>query len=297
MLLSLPVLHQRLLFGPLMIAALVVVVWLDQVVEQVSTTADGSSSVPPGVVLLAAALVLAVFVAREVAYIFRAAGVRASARSMWAAGAVGLVASWLSPALPGDGGVVMNTAAAAVLAVGAIWHVRHKQLEGAAGAIASTMFAFVYLGLLFGFLLALRQHQPAWVILGIMVVIKSSDIGAYFTGRTIGKHHMIPWLSPKKTWEGLVGGMLTAGAMGAIGAAIGRATLPEETFRLTPLVGFAAGAVAAVLGQAGDLLASTFKRDAGQKDSGSTIPGFGGVLDVVDSLLLVAPGAYWLLER
>lgn len=279
-----------------MIAALVGVMWLDQVVGAISVEADGWITAPPGVVLLLTALVLSVFVAREVAYIFQAAGVRASARSMWAAGAVGLTASWISPALPGDGAAAMNTAAAAVLTVGAIWHVRHKQLQGAAGAIASTMFAFVYLGLLFGFLLALRRHQPAWVILGIMVVIKSSDIGAYFTGRAIGKHHMIPWLSPKKTWEGLAGGMVTAGVMGAVGAAIGRAMLPEDTFPLTPLGGFLAGAAAAVIGQAGDLLASTLKRDGQQKDSGSTIPGFGGVLDVVDSLLLVAPAAYWLLR-
>ncbi len=296
MLLSLPVLSQRLIFGPIMIAALVGLMWLDEVAGRVLVKVDGLVALPKGGVLLLAALAVALLVARELAYIFQAAGVRASARSMWAAGALGLIGSWIAPALNGHGAAAMNTAIALALVGGAIWHIRHKQLEGAAGAIASTLFGFVYLGVLFGFLLALRQHQPAWVILGILVVTKSSDIGAYFTGRAIGRHHLIPWLSPKKTWEGLAGGMALAAILGAVATVLGRATLPEETFRLTPLVGFLAGGVAGILGQAGDLLASTLKRDAHQKDSGSTIPGFGGVLDVVDSLLLVAPGAYWLLR-
>jgi phosphatidate cytidylyltransferase len=170
----------------------------------------------------------------------------------------------------------------------------------ASGAAA---FAFIYLGLLAGFLLALRRDQSAWAILGVLLIIKSCDIGAYFTGRAIGRHKLIPWLSPGKTWEGLLGGAALSAAVGVGVAWVARSLeLPEHarplafsqmSFGLAALIGVAFGLV----GQAGDLFESVLKRDAGMKDSGRSLPGFGGVLDVADSVLLVAPIAYWVLSR
>jgi phosphatidate cytidylyltransferase len=155
------------------------------------------------------------------------------------------------------------------------------------------LFAFVYLGLLFGFLMAIRRHHEVWIILWVLLVTKSCDTGAYFTGRAIGRHKLIPWLSPGKTWEGLFGGIVLASLMGALGAWIlGRTGVSGSP---SPLVGVAAGVVFSLIGHAGDLMASVLKRDTGVKDSGSALPGMGGIIDVLDSPLLVFPAAYWLL--
>ena len=107
---------------------------------------------------------------------------------------------------------------------------------------------------------------------------------------------MIPWVSPAKTWEGLVGGLITA-SLTAVGlAALNNCYLPSEP-EIT--LGYAAflGILFAALGQIGDLLISVFKRDSGVKDTSSVLPGLGGILDVLDSLLLVSVVAYWLLPK
>ncbi|MBU3729854.1 MAG: hypothetical protein FGM37_11510 [Phycisphaerales bacterium] len=104
----------------------------------------------------------------------------------------------------------------------------------------------------------------------------------------MGRHKLIPWLSPGKTWEGFLGGMALAVAVGAgVGTWGG---LPAIDLR----TGIALGAVMGVVGPFGDLLESALKRGAGMKDSGRIIPGMGGLFDVLDSLLLAGPVA-WLL--
>ncbi|MHC4589988.1 MAG: phosphatidate cytidylyltransferase, partial [Planctomycetota bacterium] len=117
-------------------------------------------------------------------------------------------------------------------------------------------------------LLALRRSHSAWIVVGVVVATKACDTGAYFTGRAVGRHKLIPWLSPGKTWEGLIGGVALATAVGLALAAASRL---------------------------GDLAVSLFKRGAGMKDSSTMLPGLGGVLDVLDSPLMVAPVAYWIL--
>ncbi|MFW5681789.1 MAG: phosphatidate cytidylyltransferase, partial [Phycisphaeraceae bacterium] len=174
----------------------------------------------------------------------------------------------------------------------------------------AALLALIYLGTLPGFLLAIRRWHSAWVVVGIVLVIKASDIGAYFVGRAIGRHKLIPWLSPGKTWEGLAGGV----AMSAL-VAVGLVALSNElgvsgryvydenlTSRRFAALDYPlwlaaiAGGLLALAGVLGDLTASLFKRDAGLKDSGKSIPGFGGVLDVIDSLVLAAPVAYWMVR-
>jgi len=127
----------------------------------------------------------------------------------------------------------------------------------------------------------------------VLLITKSMDIGAYFTGRSIGRHKLIPWLSPGKTWEGLFGGVAVAAAVGA-----GAASFSHHARLDFPVLwwhGAVFGAFLGLIGQAGDLLASLLKRDAGMKDYSQRLLGFGGVLDVIDSPLLVAPIAYWCL--
>lgn len=295
-----------------MIAALLGVLWLDEVVDRTqmpaaiaSTWPDAFQSWPPNMVLFPVGLLIVVLAARELAEMFRAGGIEASRRWLGFAAGLGLCISAVVPAKssPVDAVALVATAATAVLLVSLLWHIRDRKLAGAAAATGAAGFAFIYLGLMCGFLLALRRDQSAWSLLGLLAIIKACDIGAYFAGRAFGRHKLIPWLSPGKTWEGLAGGM-AASALVAIGvaAAAGRLDVPPAArpigfARLEPWQAALLGIAFALVGQAGDLVESVLKRDAGVKDSGRTVPGFGGVLDVVDSVILVAPIAYWVLSR
>jgi phosphatidate cytidylyltransferase len=176
-----------------------------------------------------------------------------------------------------------------------------KQTADAIVHMAGTVLATMYLGGLAWFLVALRvkgaQHVAGSTLLILMILLcaKFTDIGAYFGGRALGRRKLIPWLSPGKTWEGLFFGLLTAAAVGAAFAPFISDTTREH-FHLPWWKGAIFGAVIGGIGQLGDLLESLMKRDADVKDSGKMIPGFGGVLDVIDSPLLAAPFAYLLFS-
>jgi len=166
--------------------------------------------------------------------------------------------------------------------------------------IAVTILAFVYLGLFPSFLLRLRWTDVAsdatfgaWLLALVIFVPKAGDIGAYFTGRAIGRLPMAPNLSPKKTWEGFGGGLLaSAAAAVALNEAAG-----GSIFRYGAVEAVGFGVVVGCAGVLGDLAESTMKRDCGAKDAAKSIPGFGGWLDVVDSILFAAPPAYVWLTR
>ncbi len=167
-----------------------------------------------------------------------------------------------------------------------------KRTDGALLGMGAAALTLVYLGLIPAYYLVLRQHVTAWALIAVILIVKSSDIGAYFTGRLIGRHKLIPWLSPGKTWEGLVGGMAFA-ALVAVGVSTLGGSLID--FPLAPLQAAVMGAALALIGPCGDLTISLFKRDSGLKDSSGALPGLGGVLDVVDSLIFAAPAAHWLI--
>jgi phosphatidate cytidylyltransferase len=294
--------RQRLLLGPVLIAGLILMAWGDQrlhgavIPEVFRGIFGGREHFPPGVIIFICSVLISIVASRELATIFKANNIRASKRIMTSAAILGLLVSAIVPvAVPAPVAVaIVSSAAVAVLLASIVFHSRHKSVEGAVAAAGGSLLAFVYLGLMFGFVLAIRREHTVWVLLWIVLVAKSSDIGAYFTGKAIGRHKLIPWLSPGKTWEGLAGGIVLAAGVGAAGTwLLGRWTREPEI----PLwTGAVAGVLFAITGQAGDLIASLFKRDAGLKDSSHVLPGFGGVLDVLDSLLLVAPVAYWWLQ-
>jgi len=299
------VLRHRLLLGPVFIAIFIGLLWLDEWLDRQPCPAgfgwlcsDGTGTLPPAIVLFGIGLVLVSIAAREMGRIFHAGGVAASRRWMSIAAITGLA---VSAALPSD--LSPNHAVAIVASCGALvligsllWHIRAKHLQGATAAAGASMFAFVYLGLMFGFMLAIRKEHSAWLLLSIVAITKSCDTAAYFTGKSIGRHKLILWISPGKTWEGLAGGVVGAAAIAVLSSYLLR-TYSDPSGPLAGAPWWAAaafGAVLALAGQAGDLLASVLKRDAGIKDSGK-IPGFGGILDMIDSLLVVAPVAYWLI--
>src|SRR5690606_7267898 len=119
--------------------------------------------------------------------------------------------------------------------------------------------------------------------LWVVVVAKFCDMGALLTGMAFGRHKMSPQISPKKTWEGAVGGVIFSMGCGALIAWWARDVFPPH---LTPIVAALIAAPIAMLGIVADLVESILKRRANMKDSGATIPGIGGMFDLSDSLLL-----------
>lgn len=173
--------------------------------------------------------------------------------------------------------------------------------------VARTTLAILYAGGLMGFVVQLRlmpggrgDVDARWgmvALLTTIAVVKGNDTGAYFAGRLFGRHRMTPRLSPGKTWEGTLGGYafsaaLTALFLGPIAASMGCtvAEPPEHWWART----LCYSALVGTAGVLGDLAVSLLKRDAGVKDSSTWMPGFGGMLDMLDSILLAAPVSYVL---
>ncbi|MCW5767324.1 MAG: phosphatidate cytidylyltransferase [Phycisphaeraceae bacterium] len=295
-------LKQRLLLGPVLILLLVGGIWLDgwldrqRMPDWLGQIFPGHRDYPPGVIVFIVVLALSFVAARELVKILRDKGIQASMRLCCASAMIGLAVSCLVPTeFKGEhSATIVSSAAALVLVISLAFYSRRQKFEGVIAATGGTLLAFVYLGLMFGFIPAIRREHSAWILLWILVTAKSCDIGAYFTGKAIGKHKLIPWLSPGKTWEGLVGGVIFAAAVGAFGVEVlreyGHTSMPTWQW------GALAGVLFALVAQMGDLMASLLKRDAGVKDAGKILPGFGGMLDVIDSPLLVAPVAYWWLR-
>ncbi len=161
--------------------------------------------------------------------------------------------------------------------------------------IRDAILGVAYLVVCFTAFLKLRidLDQGLFLTICLMVGVWSSDIGAYFSGKFIGGAKLAPKISPNKTWAGFVGGMLgSALALSAMnyfapqfGHMTGLNIVPFAPF----MMAFVIGALFTVLGQIGDLIVSYYKRKIGVKDTGNVIPGHGGILDRIDSLLLVTP--------
>ncbi|MEZ4868925.1 MAG: phosphatidate cytidylyltransferase [Caldilineaceae bacterium] len=168
------------------------------------------------------------------------------------------------------------------------------QLDTPINTWLATSIGALYLGVMMGQLLALRQLEYGmwWVGFGLLITW-SNDTAAYFVGSTWGKHKLWPRLSPRKTWEGTVSGWLCAALMGALVVTL--FPLP-----ITLRTGILLGALGGVLGLLGDLAISVLKRQVGVKDSGRFFPGHGGMLDRLDSSLFVMPFIYqvalWLVH-
>ena len=181
---------------------------------------------------------------------------------------------------------------------------RREDLSTAYPAAAASAFAFVYIALPLAMLVQLRQQWAgAFLILYLLFLVWAGDILAYFVGRSIGRHLMAPRISPKKTWEGAVASMVASLGVGS--ALFYYATPLCTTLLQWGLIQRRDGifslerpallpvliltAVLNVAAQLGDLVESLIKRGAGVKDSGTILPGHGGMLDRIDALLFAAP--------
>lgn len=183
-----------------------------------------------------------------------------------------------------------------VLAAFAIEVLTYRETGRGVGRIAATTFSLAYVGLLMSFVVQLAvvagPSGGLLPLISLIVVVKMADTGAYTVGRLIGRRKMTPRLSPGKTWEGAAGAV----AFAVIGAGISFLLLSP---RLDPSASVPAAwrwiiyaIIIAIAGMFGDLAESLLKREAGAKNSSTWMPGLGGVLDVLDSILFAAPVAY-----
>ncbi len=184
-------------------------------------------------------------------------------------------------------GYFFETLAASVLLVSSIRLFTGGGPKGALSDVGPVVFGLLYIPVLMSFQLPL--HKAGWeYIIFLYVMIWSSDAAAYYVGSFIGKHKLYEPVSPNKTWEGAAGSVLA----GSISAVLLKLFLVRQIpLEKAVMIGLAAGVVAIM----GDLVESLFKRDAGVKDSGTFLPGHGGMLDKLDGALFVGPMLYWLL--
>lgn len=167
-----------------------------------------------------------------------------------------------------------------------------KGLEGTINNIAITLFGVIYVFFLLSFAMALR-HLPGKkglaALIGVLLMAKVTDIGAYFFGKSLGKHKLCPNISPNKTVEGAIFGLLLCVLIG-----VGQCLLPQWSF--LPMHWAVPFALLIGVGSiSGDLFESMLKRDAGVKDSGELVPTFGGALDIIDCVLVCLPLGYYFL--
>jgi phosphatidate cytidylyltransferase len=164
-------------------------------------------------------------------------------------------------------------------------------------AISTTLFGLMYVPWLLNFIQKINFFFPDasaghFYVLYFVLVTKFSDCGAYAIGSLVGKHKMIPRISPGKTWEGFAGAVVISTAASAVFADLAGEHLPGMNFKHAVILGVILSMAAVV----GDLIESLFKREAGLKDSGRLFPGIGGILDLLDSLLFNAPLMYLYLR-
>ena len=161
-----------------------------------------------------------------------------------------------------------------------------------------TLFGFVYVAFFWSFFVRLYlagdPAEPMRVAFYLLLAVKWGDAGAYFIGSKFGKHRLAPAISPKKSWEGLLGGILFSCAVGAIWVQCADGTLGPYQFPLYHAM--ILGVILPIIGTLGDLVESLFKRAVDVKDSGAIAHGMGGMLDMIDSLLFTAPFMYIYIQ-
>ena len=173
------------------------------------------------------------------------------------------------------------------------WLILNRNKEGALIRWAYAVAGPMYVGFLLAHVPMLREWDGAdgsgrdWLLFAILATF-ATDTGAFFTGKALGRHLMTPRLSPKKTWEGAIGGFLCA-----VGVAMALDSILELSVPIWQLA--LLGSAVGIFAQMGDLLESSIKRAWGVKDAGALLPGHGGVLDRIDSIVFTVPLMYYLV--
>jgi phosphatidate cytidylyltransferase len=248
---------------------------------------------------LLVAVALSLFVRKEVFGVIAVLAVGAGLWELAQAFARRGVSIPVLPLLVGDVGILVSAYVAGmealfvafVLTVGGIvvWRVLDGSGPRAVRDATAGVFSAAYLPLMAGFvMLMLATEDGAMRVALFILLCVANDTGGYVVGVLIGRHPLAPSVSPKKTWEGLLGSVVLASVVGVLGV----------HFMLDgdPALGALLGVATVVVATLGDLGESMIKRDLELKDMGTLLPGHGGVLDRIDSMLLAAPVVYLLLE-
>ena len=219
---------------------------------------------------------------RELAHAYRAGGIELPDLPIMAAALIILLASWF-----GDTeGLAVSTGLVIPVLMFLLLLISQKDFIKRS---TSAVFAVFYLAVLGGFILLLANNDDGGKrILALVILIACNDTFAYFAGVLFGKHKMAPTISPKKSWEGLVGGL--------IASLIGGALVFHNSFGVSWYVGAAVGAMTVVTATCGDLIESAIKRDLAIKDMSNLLPGHGGIMDRLDSALFTAPAVWFAFE-
>lgn len=215
-------------------------------------------------------------------------------------GAALVIAAWYADRLTLYGGFANLSLAILAISVVVIFvaQLRYGISESCLPRLCGTFLGLLYTPLLLSFMALLANDwlgkDGRLLVMYLISVVKMSDTGAYFTGRALGKHKMAPAISPKKTWEGLAGGIAGSCLAGFIWYYFTQGDLIVVDITMPHVV--VIPVMLAVLGVLGDLIESQFKRAAEIKDSSRSVPGMGGILDVLDSLLLACPVLYMYVQ-
>jgi phosphatidate cytidylyltransferase len=166
-----------------------------------------------------------------------------------------------------------------------ILELTRKETHQAILSLSATVFGIIYISWCFSFIIRIRQLEEGMALVAFLIVVtKSSDIGAYLWGKNLGKTPLLERVSPKKSLEGAMGGFFTSLAVGILSSFFIKTLGFWEKFFLIIIL--------AIISQLGDLFESLLKRDCQVKDSGKIFPGMGGFLDVIDSIIFTAPTLY-----
>lgn len=313
---------RRIIFGAMALLTVFLLVWGDALISDANVARPGRISplLARGSLIPLLALAMCLAGVAEFTRLLRTRGVTPCVRSTYLWVGLILLAPWLGAGLSWNASPALGATFASMVSmtIAVVWIgaslVFRNQTDGALRDFGGTLLMLVYVGLLPSFLLHIRSgvSEPgafgAWLALSLILVTKASDIGAYFVGTYLGRHKLVPRISPGKSVEGAVGGLIFSGIVAAIilpkiaGAAPPTFDSSDAVVNLVEikstfgiLESFIIGLILSLMGQLGDLLESCFKRDAGTKDSGHLLPRYGGVLDLIDSPVLALPVAWLIL--
>ncbi len=219
---------------------------------------------------------------RELTHAYRAGGIELPDLPIMLIASVILVASWFG----GTEGLAVSTGLSIPILMFFLLMISQKDFIKRS---TSAVFAVFYLAVLGGFILLVANHPDGGKrILALVILIACNDTFAYFAGVLFGKHKMAPTISPKKSWEGLVGGLIASLIAGAL--------VFQNAFETQWYVGCAVGVMTVITATCGDLIESAIKRDLAIKDMSNLLPGHGGIMDRLDSALFTAPAVWFAFE-
>ncbi|MDA2965631.1 MAG: phosphatidate cytidylyltransferase [Actinomycetota bacterium] len=219
---------------------------------------------------------------REIAHAYRTGGIELPDYVLMIAATVLLVATWSGE----TEGLAVSAGLTIPILMFTLLLISQKDFIKRS---TSAVFITFYLAVLGGFILLLANHPDgALRILALVVLIACNDTFAYIAGVLLGKHKLAPSISPKKSWEGLIGG--------AIASIVGGSLIFYYLFEVNWIVGAAIGAMTVITATCGDLIESAIKRDLAIKDMSNLLPGHGGIMDRLDSALFTAPAVWFAFE-